>query len=179
MLKDEWLVKYCDGDAITLLRFLDVETYELVGESVMGVLLKDGSLRVQDGQSIRKYITTNGENEGNSEQNHKPTPTCLGLKGLVVVVAVVVVVLHISADLLLFMMKYDFFTYGQCKIHSNEINKPESEVSMVSLTFLKFICSRRISCIWTYFSFLSIGISVRKILTVGPYKFYSRTGFQY
>jgi condensin complex subunit 3 len=79
MLKDEWLVKYCDGDAITLLRFLDVETYELVGESVMGVLLKDGSLRVQDGQSIRKYITTNGENEGNSEQNHKPTPTCLGL----------------------------------------------------------------------------------------------------
>jgi hypothetical protein len=130
MLKDEWLVKYCDGDAITLLRFLDVETYELVGESVMGVLLKDGSLQVQDGQSIRKYITTNGENEGYSEQNHKPTPTYLGLKGLVVVV----VVLHISADLLLFMMKYDFFTYEQCKIHSNEINKPESEVSVMNNT---------------------------------------------
>ncbi|XP_062233154.1 uncharacterized protein LOC133930508 isoform X2 [Phragmites australis] len=63
MLKDEWLVKYCSRDVITLLRFLDVETYESVGESVMAVLLKDGSLRVQDGQSIRQYFTANGENE--------------------------------------------------------------------------------------------------------------------
>lgn len=74
MLKDEWLVKFCEGDIIKLLRFLDVETYESVGESVMAVLLKDGALRVQDGQSIRQYLTTNGENEGKhkSEQNHKP-----------------------------------------------------------------------------------------------------------
>ncbi|OEL13363.1 Condensin complex subunit 3 [Dichanthelium oligosanthes] len=63
MLKDEWLVKYCGGDVIALLRFLDVETYESVGESVMAVLLKDGALRVQDGHSIRQYITANGENE--------------------------------------------------------------------------------------------------------------------
>ena len=67
MLKDEWLVKNCDGDVITLLRFLDVETYESVGESVMAMLLKDGSLRVQDAQSIRHYCTSNGENEGKSE----------------------------------------------------------------------------------------------------------------
>lgn len=61
MLKDEWLVKYCEGDVISLLRFLDVETYESVGESVMAVLLKDGALRVQDGHSIRQYFTANGE----------------------------------------------------------------------------------------------------------------------
>ncbi|KAL6839607.1 hypothetical protein ACP4OV_030546 [Aristida adscensionis] len=63
MLKDEWLVKCCGGDVVTLLRFLDVETYESVGESVMMTLLKDGALRVQDGQSIRQYITANAENE--------------------------------------------------------------------------------------------------------------------
>uniref|UniRef100_A0A453RAH5 Nuclear condensin complex subunit 3 C-terminal domain-containing protein n=1 Tax=Aegilops tauschii subsp. strangulata TaxID=200361 RepID=A0A453RAH5_AEGTS len=62
MLKEEWLVKHCGGDVITLLRFLDVETYELVGESVMGVLLKDGSVRVQDGQTIRQYFTANRPN---------------------------------------------------------------------------------------------------------------------
>ncbi|XP_052158870.1 uncharacterized protein LOC127776510 isoform X2 [Oryza glaberrima] len=63
MLKDEWLMKYCSGDVITLLRFLDVETYEEVGETVMGVLMKDGSVRVQDGQTIRQYFTANTEDE--------------------------------------------------------------------------------------------------------------------
>ncbi|PAN25810.2 hypothetical protein PAHAL_4G277800 [Panicum hallii] len=63
MLKDDWLIKYCGGDVVALLRFLDVETYESVGESVMAVLLKDGALRVQDGHSIRQYFTANGENE--------------------------------------------------------------------------------------------------------------------
>ena len=66
MLKDEWLIKYCRGDVIALLRFLDVETYESVGESVMAVLLKDGVLRVQEGHSIRQYFTANGDNEGKS-----------------------------------------------------------------------------------------------------------------
>ncbi|KAL6631340.1 hypothetical protein ACP70R_028190 [Stipagrostis hirtigluma subsp. patula] len=69
MLKDEWLVKYCGGDVITLLRFLDVETYESVGESVMMMLLKDGALRVQDGQSIRQYVTANGDNEAEQVSN--------------------------------------------------------------------------------------------------------------
>ncbi|RLM54862.1 hypothetical protein C2845_PM10G06510 [Panicum miliaceum] len=69
MLKDEWLIKYCGGDVIALLRFLDVETYESVGESVMAVLLKDGALRVQDGHSIRQYFTANGENEAEQVSN--------------------------------------------------------------------------------------------------------------
>ncbi|KAK3128880.1 hypothetical protein QOZ80_6BG0467700 [Eleusine coracana subsp. coracana] len=69
MLKDEWLVKHCNRDVTTLLRFLDVETYESVGESVMAALLKDGSFRMQDGQSIRQYFTTNGENEAEQASN--------------------------------------------------------------------------------------------------------------
>ncbi|WVZ81718.1 hypothetical protein U9M48_029062 [Paspalum notatum var. saurae] len=63
MLKEEWLVKYCGGDVVALLRFLDVETYESAGESVMAVLLKDGALQVQDGHGIRQYLTATGENE--------------------------------------------------------------------------------------------------------------------
>jgi hypothetical protein len=39
MLKDEWLINYCRGYVIALLRFLDIETYE----SAMGVLLKEGA----------------------------------------------------------------------------------------------------------------------------------------
>uniref|UniRef100_A0A0E0A7T0 Nuclear condensin complex subunit 3 C-terminal domain-containing protein n=1 Tax=Oryza glumipatula TaxID=40148 RepID=A0A0E0A7T0_9ORYZ len=69
MLKDEWLMKYCSGDVITLLRFLDVETYEEVGETVMGVLMKDGSVRVQDGQTIRQYFTANTEDEAEKVSN--------------------------------------------------------------------------------------------------------------
>lgn len=72
MLKDEWLVKHCGGDAITLLRLLDVETYESVGESVMGVLLMDGAVRVQDGQTIRQYFTANTEDNGKLQDNHMP-----------------------------------------------------------------------------------------------------------
>ncbi|KAM0952757.1 putative armadillo-like helical, condensin complex subunit 3 [Dioscorea sansibarensis] len=63
MLKAEWLAKYCNGDAIALLRFLDVETYETVGESVMEALLKDGMVKVQ-GQSIRQCLTTSNTSEG-------------------------------------------------------------------------------------------------------------------
>ncbi|KAI8017905.1 Condensin complex subunit 3 [Camellia lanceoleosa] len=60
LLKDEWLVKCCNGDPIDLLKYLDVETYESVGESVMGALLKDGLVKVQQGQSI-----INNTTEGN------------------------------------------------------------------------------------------------------------------
>ncbi|KAJ0987235.1 hypothetical protein J5N97_005591 [Dioscorea zingiberensis] len=62
MLKDEWLAKYCDRDPIALLRFLDVETYETVGESVMEALLKDGLVKPQD-QSIRQYLTSSNISE--------------------------------------------------------------------------------------------------------------------
>ncbi|GMP32479.1 hypothetical protein CsSME_00006218 [Camellia sinensis var. sinensis] len=57
LLKDEWLVKCCNGDPIDLLKYLDVETYESVGESVMGALLKDGLVKVQQGQSIISNTT--------------------------------------------------------------------------------------------------------------------------
>ena len=59
-------------DVIALLRLLDVETYESVGESVMGVLLKDGAMRVQDGQTIRQYFTANTEDNGKSQENQMP-----------------------------------------------------------------------------------------------------------
>ncbi|KAK0596897.1 hypothetical protein LWI29_019973 [Acer saccharum] len=43
---------------VELLKYLDVETYELVGESVMEALLKDGSVKLSDGESIREYISS-------------------------------------------------------------------------------------------------------------------------
>ena len=64
-MKDEWLVKCCNGGPIELLKYLDVETYELVGESVMEALLKAGAVQLQDDQSIRQFIVaTSNEIEG-------------------------------------------------------------------------------------------------------------------
>ncbi|CAN1228528.1 Condensin complex subunit 3 [Linum perenne] len=64
LLRDEWLSKCCNNDPIELLKYLDVETYELVGEAVMDALLKEGSI-ILDNQSIQEYITsTASENEG-------------------------------------------------------------------------------------------------------------------
>mgnify|MGYP006874120344 CR=1 FL=1 len=63
-MRDEWLSKCCYSDPIELLKYLDVETYELVGEAVMDALLKEGSI-LFDNQSIQEYIvSTAGENEG-------------------------------------------------------------------------------------------------------------------
>lgn len=65
MLKEEWLMRCCDGDPITLLRYLDVETYESVGETVMDALLKEGAVQVQEGQSIRHFLSsTTNKDEG-------------------------------------------------------------------------------------------------------------------
>ncbi|KAL6959607.1 hypothetical protein U1Q18_039761 [Sarracenia purpurea var. burkii] len=61
LLKDDWLVKCCNGDPIELLKYLDVETYESVGESVMGALLKEGLAKVKDGQSIQQFISFNSD----------------------------------------------------------------------------------------------------------------------
>ena len=64
-MKDEWLVKCCNWDPIELLKYLDVETYELVGESVMEALLKAGAVQLQDDQSILQFIVaTSNEIEG-------------------------------------------------------------------------------------------------------------------
>ncbi|KAL6575410.1 hypothetical protein OROMI_012695 [Orobanche minor] len=61
MMKDEWLDICCQGDPIELLKFLDVETYESVGESVMATLLKTGLHKLHDGQTIRKFFISNGD----------------------------------------------------------------------------------------------------------------------
>ncbi|KAI9396155.1 hypothetical protein POPTR_004G085500v4 [Populus trichocarpa] len=63
LMRDEWLSKCCNDDPIELLKYLDVETYELVGESVMEALLKDGLIKLHGDRSIRQYIlSTFGEN---------------------------------------------------------------------------------------------------------------------
>ncbi|ONI14952.1 hypothetical protein PRUPE_3G017700 [Prunus persica] len=61
LLKDEWLIKCCRGDPLELLKFLDVETYEFVGESVADALLKAGLIKVRDGENIRQYISSSDE----------------------------------------------------------------------------------------------------------------------
>ncbi|KAH1153122.1 hypothetical protein GYH30_048981 [Glycine max] len=67
LLKDEWLMKCCNGDPIELLKYLDVETYESVSESVMEALLKAGLVELQNGASIQQYISSNGDRtEGDS-----------------------------------------------------------------------------------------------------------------
>ncbi|OIT00996.1 PREDICTED: condensin complex subunit 3 [Nicotiana attenuata] len=63
MMKDEWLTKCCNGDLVELLKYLDVETYESVGEFVMDSLLKAGLVKLQDGQSMRQFLTSNSDTE--------------------------------------------------------------------------------------------------------------------
>ncbi|KAK9115128.1 hypothetical protein Syun_021925 [Stephania yunnanensis] len=66
LMKDEWLVKSCNGDPVVLLKFLDVETYETVGTAVMESLLRAGMVNVQEDQSIQQFLpsaTTNSEGE--------------------------------------------------------------------------------------------------------------------
>ncbi|GFP96739.1 condensin complex subunit 3 [Phtheirospermum japonicum] len=69
MMKDEWLDKCCNGNSIELLKFLDVETYESVGESVMSTLLKAGLIKLEDGQTIRKFFKSNGDSSA-GDCNH-------------------------------------------------------------------------------------------------------------
>ncbi|XP_022141514.1 condensin complex subunit 3 isoform X2 [Momordica charantia] len=61
LMTDEWLTKCCHGNPVELLKYLDVETYERVGESVMGALLGANLLKLHDGESIRHYILTAGD----------------------------------------------------------------------------------------------------------------------
>ncbi|KAK9091471.1 hypothetical protein Sjap_024648 [Stephania japonica] len=66
LMKDEWLVKSCNGDPVVLLKFLDVETYETVGTAVMVSLLRAGMVNVQEDQSIQQFLsssTANSEGE--------------------------------------------------------------------------------------------------------------------
>ncbi|KAL9261771.1 Condensin complex subunit 3-like protein [Drosera capensis] len=56
LMKDEWLAKHCKSDPIELLKFLDVETYETIGDSVMGALLCAGVIDLHDGQSACRFM---------------------------------------------------------------------------------------------------------------------------
>ncbi|XP_073146295.1 uncharacterized protein [Henckelia pumila] len=69
LMKIEWLEKCCNGDPIKLLRYLDVETYESIGESVMSVLLKEELIKLQDGQTIRKFLASEDERAEGQRQN--------------------------------------------------------------------------------------------------------------
>ncbi|MCO5614540.1 hypothetical protein L7F22_068823 [Adiantum nelumboides] len=65
MLKDVWLAKCCQADAVALLKYLDVETNESVGESVMLALLKADALSPQDDQGLQKFwVNSAAETEG-------------------------------------------------------------------------------------------------------------------
>ncbi|VFQ99691.1 unnamed protein product [Cuscuta campestris] len=68
LMKDEWLGKSCNGEPVNLLKYLDVETYESIGESVMSTLLKEGLVKVHDGQNIRQFFaSTSDSDEGQSK----------------------------------------------------------------------------------------------------------------
>ncbi|KAI3798641.1 hypothetical protein L1987_33919 [Smallanthus sonchifolius] len=69
LMKDEWLMKSCNGDPIELLRYLDVETYESIGVSVMEALLKAGLVKLHGGQSIKQFLSSdNNTTEGSCTQ---------------------------------------------------------------------------------------------------------------
>lgn len=61
LLKEEWLSKSCKGDLVELLKYLDVETYEMVSESVMKVLLKAGAVQFNEVDGLQKYIISSCE----------------------------------------------------------------------------------------------------------------------
>ncbi|OMO92440.1 Armadillo-like helical [Corchorus capsularis] len=67
LMTDQWLAKCCNGDPVELLKYLDVETYESVGESVMESLLRAGLVKLNHEDSIQEYIlpaSTNDKSEG-------------------------------------------------------------------------------------------------------------------
>lgn len=60
-------MKSCNGNPIELLKFLDVETYESIGVSVMEALLKSGLVKLHGGQTINQFISSNSNTtEGKS-----------------------------------------------------------------------------------------------------------------
>ncbi|KAL2651267.1 hypothetical protein R1flu_019395 [Riccia fluitans] len=68
MLKSVWLEKDCNGDIVTLLRYLDVETHEKVGESVMLELLRQGlDIKTSCIGGLRQFLPSeNGTGEERS-----------------------------------------------------------------------------------------------------------------
>lgn len=54
LLKDEWLTKCCNNDPVELLKLLDVETYETVGNSVLEALLRARMVKIHDDRRIQE-----------------------------------------------------------------------------------------------------------------------------
>ncbi|KAK7301927.1 hypothetical protein RJT34_12804 [Clitoria ternatea] len=73
LLKDKWLIKCCNGDPLELLKYLDVETYESVSESVMETLLKAGLVKLQSGSSMQQYISSNGDRTDGDSVQYPPS----------------------------------------------------------------------------------------------------------
>lgn len=72
MLKTMWLDRDCDGDVISLLRYLDVETNEKVGESVLDVLLKHDIVKASEGEGLRQFLLPlAADNAGPSQASFK------------------------------------------------------------------------------------------------------------
>ncbi|KAF4360975.1 hypothetical protein F8388_016784, partial [Cannabis sativa] len=69
MMTDEWLNKCCNGNPVQFLKYLDVETYETVGESVMQVLLEAGLIQLHDTESIQQYISSHNETSTEDAEN--------------------------------------------------------------------------------------------------------------
>ncbi|KAK9741242.1 hypothetical protein RND81_03G091600 [Saponaria officinalis] len=64
LLKDEWLSKSCNGDPIELLKYLDVETYESVGVSVMRALLEAGMVKLDGSQGMQQFKDSSSSGVG-------------------------------------------------------------------------------------------------------------------
>lgn len=72
MLKTSWLNRNCDGDVIALLRYLDVETNEKVGESVLNELLKHGIFKANEGEGLRQFLLPlTSDGAGLSQANYQ------------------------------------------------------------------------------------------------------------
>ncbi|XP_056162906.1 uncharacterized protein LOC115681414 isoform X2 [Syzygium oleosum] len=71
LMRDEWLLKCCQGDPIELLKYLDVETYESVSESVIEALLKAGFVKIHEDDSIQHYIGSHTDKTEAGTQNNR------------------------------------------------------------------------------------------------------------
>ncbi|KAL2922343.1 Condensin complex subunit 3, partial [Bienertia sinuspersici] len=67
LLKDEWLCKSCNNNPIELLKYLDVETYEYVGVSVMKALLSVGMCKPDGSQRIQQFKESSNDEARDSD----------------------------------------------------------------------------------------------------------------
>ncbi|KAJ8428900.1 hypothetical protein Cgig2_024969 [Carnegiea gigantea] len=66
LMKDEWLSRCCDGNCVKLLKYLDVETYESVGISIMTALLEAEMIAMDGSQRIKKFKESSCAEDGDN-----------------------------------------------------------------------------------------------------------------